>query len=472
MTAEIAILNKMAVALAADSAVTISTGSEQEKIFDSADKLFELSDCNPIGIMLYNGMSFMEIPLPSLIRQFRNKCCEVSKVEDVAKLFLEYLNENGEAAPMTVKNAHVIALIRPIIAGIMKRFKDNLEKHLEAHFTSSTVASPPDINTVNINEIAPKIMDEALEFFETGLSEYTDASFVGGGSVNFSKTRVAFIRTIIDRSFPKAASVTQRGKAVEIIKKSLKCNFLSQSRTGIVVAGFGRKDLFPTLVSYEIDGMVFGKLKYIQTNNVDIDRSGPRARVIPFAQKEMVERFLYGLDEEIESDVTEFCKETVTQITTQIFEMLDFPNDSAKTDLEAAAKKAEKEFIDGLSQKAFEKIRSDSRAEIEDMVEFMPKPELATMAEALVNLTSIKRRVSRGMETVGGPIDVAVISESEGFVWVKRKHYFPQELNARYFSRVNQRLTEHLERAHEEQTPRSVSETKQRRPARRPPRPK
>ena len=69
------------------------------------------------------------------------------------------------------------------------------------------------------------------------------------------------------------------------------------------------------------------------------------------------------------------------------------------------------------------------------MVEFMPKPEMARMAEALVNLTSIKRRVSRGMETVGGPIDVAVISRSEGFVWVKRKHYFPAELNSRFFER-------------------------------------
>jgi hypothetical protein len=49
----------------------------------------------------------------------------------------------------------------------------------------------------------------------------------------------------------------------------------------------------------------------------------------------------------------------------------------------------------------------------------MPKPELARMAEALVNLTSIKRRVSRGVETVGGPIDVAVISHAEGFVWDK-----------------------------------------------------
>lgn len=66
----------------------------------------------------------------------------------------------------------------------------------------------------------------------------------------------------------------------------------------------------------------------------------------------------------------------------------------------------------------------------------MPKPEMANMAEALVNLTSIKRRVSKGMETVGGPIDVAVISRTEGFVWVKRKHYFPPELNLRYSKRV------------------------------------
>ena len=33
------------------------------------------------------------------------------------------------------------------------------------------------------------------------------------------------------------------------------------------------------------------------------------------------------------------------------------------------------------------------------------------MAESLVNLTSFKRRVTMDAETVGGPIDVAVISK-------------------------------------------------------------
>ncbi|MFT6669954.1 MAG: hypothetical protein ACJAVZ_001417, partial [Afipia broomeae] len=63
MTAEIAILNKSAIALAADSAVTIQSGNQEEKTYDSADKLFELCYHNAIGVMVYNGLSFAEVPL-------------------------------------------------------------------------------------------------------------------------------------------------------------------------------------------------------------------------------------------------------------------------------------------------------------------------------------------------------------------------------------------------------------------------
>jgi len=32
-------------------------------------------------------------------------------------------------------------------------------------------------------------------------------------------------------------------------------------------------------------------------------------------------------------------------------------------------------------------------------------------------------------------IDVAVISKGDGFVWIRRKHYFNQELNPHYMSK-------------------------------------
>ena len=65
-------------------------------------------------------------------------------------------------------------------------------------------------------------------------------------------------------------------------------------------------------------------------------------------------------------------------------------------------------------------------------VAILPKDELAAMAEALVNLTSFKRRFSPDAETVGGPIDVAILSKGDGFIWVKRKHYFKPELNPHF----------------------------------------
>jgi len=37
-------------------------------------------------------------------------------------------------------------------------------------------------------------------------------------------------------------------------------------------------------------------------------------------------------------------------------------------------------------------------------------------------------------ESVGGPIDVALISKGDGFVWIERKHYFRAELNHHFFA--------------------------------------
>ncbi|WP_225381743.1 hypothetical protein [Escherichia coli] len=69
------------------------------------------------------------------------------------------------------------------------------------------------------------------------------------------------------------------------------------------------------------------------------------------------------------------------------------------------------------------------------MLQSLGKADLAYMAESLVNITAFKRKVSHDYETVGGPVDVAVISKVDGFVWVNRKHYFPKELNSNYFNR-------------------------------------
>ena len=61
--------------------------------------------------------------------------------------------------------------------------------------------------------------------------------------------------------------------------------------------------------------------------------------------------------------------------------------------------------------------------------------DFSRLAETLIMLESLKEKVTRPTESVGGPIDVCVISKSDGFVWIKRRHYFDPKLNPQYFLR-------------------------------------
>lgn len=72
MTAEVAVMNKMAVALAADSAVTV-TRSGGRKIYNTVNKLFRLSEHQPVGIMVYGQSELMGIPWETIIKEYLKK---------------------------------------------------------------------------------------------------------------------------------------------------------------------------------------------------------------------------------------------------------------------------------------------------------------------------------------------------------------------------------------------------------------
>ncbi len=74
-----------------------------------------------------------------------------------------------------------------------------------------------------------------------------------------------------------------------------------------------------------------------------------------------------------------------------------------------------------------------------DVVRSLPPEEMAAMAESLVEITSLRRRVDSDVESVAGPVDVALISKGDGLVWVKRKHYFDSLINKDFSSRREKR---------------------------------
>lgn len=433
MTAEIAILNKTAIALAADSAVTISVGENQQKVYDSEDKLFELSRQDAIGIMINNNMHFMETPLPVLIKRYRAKCGRFDKVEDAALDFLTYLQSFGSTSSEKIALRSLRAAIEPVLIEVRKRSERKFLERLSSD-------NPEGVGTDGLEwfrTLRGRVLSDQISAMHRAIERLSETESIGEQSGNGLIDQV--LEGLIKDHFPESDD-SHLELFAQLTHLVLKRRVLLSAHTGVIVAGYGRDEIFPTLISFEIFGSVGGQLRFFRTNHVDIDREGTRAKVIPFAQKEMVDRFLYGLDDDIQRRISDFCRQSIPRIRELTIAQLDMPEDELRG-IESDMKAAEEAFLDALREETFDTIRQQSEEAIEDMVEFMPKSEMGKMAEALVNLTSIKRRVSRGVETVGGPIDVAVISQADGFVWVQRKHYFPQELNSRFFDRMREQIS-------------------------------
>jgi hypothetical protein len=94
MTAEVAVLNKTGVAIAADSAVTTGFPGK-EKIFTTANKIFTLSKFQPVGVMINGHVEHLGIPWEVIIKDFRHRLGsqKFGDLREYVDLFLKAITE-------------------------------------------------------------------------------------------------------------------------------------------------------------------------------------------------------------------------------------------------------------------------------------------------------------------------------------------------------------------------------------------
>lgn len=423
MTAEIAVVNKGAVALAADSAGTIGTGAAT-KIYNTVVKIFELSSHEPVGVMLYGALEFMGLPLETIIKEFRRELGQNSftHVDGYASAFCDYLSN----LPYGPRQQHdnTIRLLRNSLEGVVQR--------IQADFLNA-IGENNGFKLSKYNGVAEKQIN--LSITELQQRSYPSNFFTRIPSA-FMINNLTAIDEAIDiyvNGFRPLTSAN-RNKLRKYASLCLLRLPMSAARTGLVFAGFGTAEICPTIIAVEVDGMVSGKLKRHELNRIDIGRDTISAEILGFAQNDMVERFVNGVDPTYDSQVFEAFNGIMSGVLETI------RSDMAKSGKKSSSVEALSSLFTNMLDSAREELakyrQENFRQPTIDLVRFMPKQELARLAESMIELTSLKRRVSWDQETVGGDVDVAVISKSEGFVWIKRKHYFPADINPRYFHRL------------------------------------
>lgn len=154
MTTEIAVLNKEAVALAADSAV--SSGGNQPKIYNSADKIFALSNYQPIGVMIYGTAMFMGIPWETVIKSYRADLNNTAFacLGDYADNFISYLDKH--ALMFTAKDEFLC--IKQMLAS---RYR-NLQKKVEMNIYQKAALKKAVLNAEETKEVLKDTLEAEL----------------------------------------------------------------------------------------------------------------------------------------------------------------------------------------------------------------------------------------------------------------------------------------------------------------------
>ena len=109
MTSEVVVMNRMGIALAADSVVSIYANGIQKKRHDSAAKLFMLSEWHPVGIMVYNNASLLGVPWETIIKLFRRflGTAWLPTLEQYGEALIEFLVNNKSLFPDNVQQKYL-----------------------------------------------------------------------------------------------------------------------------------------------------------------------------------------------------------------------------------------------------------------------------------------------------------------------------------------------------------------------------
>ncbi len=415
MTCEICVMNRHAAVLAADSASTVTRwvdGALETRYFKGANKIFQLSHHRPVGVMIFNAADLLNVPWEILLKTFRDDLTDKSfnSLEGYAEEFFTFLDGNARFFPEDVQKQNMLSAAEraayQTVFGIVDAV-DKLEND-PAATAKLRIAIAARQNALTTISLPKRITDEHLQ---RGLAGYRDA--VAANLKVYLKIDDEILNSLAELAIN------------EVFKRP---GDLFGS-AGLVFAGFGDHDIFPHMIEYQSNGMLDGTQVIAETSRNAIDHSLP-ASLNAFAQTSMSDSFSLGFSEDVYKALMAVLNEKLREFAGTICDVTGTQL-SAIQNLDELINKARNSISDGW----FDSARREHSYPLRRVLGDLPVEEMAELAETLVNLQSLKEKVTKPSASVGGPVDVAVITRNEGLVWIKRKLYFDGALNPRYHYR-------------------------------------
>lgn len=415
-------MNRGAVAMAADSAVTVmSSRGDAHAIYQSYDKVYQLIPGANVGIMFYNNVDIMNVPWETIIQLYAAE--RVGKrfgtVEEYAADFIDFVEGHKELFPQEHQDLEFYrnsAIIFGIIADEFDREMANLAA------AGQSGATPSSVFQFIVEEI-----------YEAYTSYYDDTprpdlkcfpSDTGKKLANRYRGQIDDLIYSLEKhlsaDYPEL-SITSEAKArlSAIATMTVTKNAFFEGYTGLVFAGFGEREKFPAMVSFHTGGVFNGTLKRAEDRQTQVEPNGGPV-MMTFAQDKMIYTFLTGIDRDFRQYLFLETLRLTHYLIADLISQIDGLSEDQKQGL--YEQYSEQNLTMALGT-FFSKVEAYQQAihttPIIRALHTLPRAELAETAASLVKLNSFQQKVMQQPETVGGPVDVALISLAEGFVLIR-----------------------------------------------------
>jgi len=409
MTSEIAVMNQRAIALAADSAVTLFGGGKVI-VRNDQRKLFQLAPGLPAGLMFFGVADLMGHPWEVLLEHFqKTKPGVLPHVRDYALKFTAMLDNLEAFFPRERQADEYKRLLASVYRFIFRL----------AHYLHETGAKAADAEVLRQ---AIAMVWHRYQYREDDSPRRDLPCFPNGFAETVKRDYAGAIEEMIAYGFSTfALDATSKQQLRDIGVFCVVKDLFLEDVTGLVVAGYGKDETYPAVVTCNVSAVVNGILKRAEVDETGID-SEMHSAITLFADCEAAYGFLRGIELDLEARIYGTLQGLGTTLVDQIvggFTGVD-PAQRESVRRQALSRHLP-DFLRRFHGQIAEYQQEAYINPILQVLEIATKQDLAETARELVALNIFRKKIMAQRQTVGGAIDVAVISRDGGFAWVSRQ---------------------------------------------------
>ena len=398
MTSQIAIFNLECVAVASDSVMTLESGRDRRTLA-SSEKIFDLGANHRVIAMTFGEARFMKVPWSVLVAEWaRTTPNPLSTVPDYARSFVRWLPTRRDLFTPDSQNAFFAWQVRDYYLAI----RQDIINALQTAGLTETDWSDLDVQGTVDDAVDDAIIRLSRQDDLQGVNADHDAQYLRSAESRIQE-QFNYVFDDVPRTVASDARLLTEVPALILAKDE------PWGTDGtLAFIGYGADDVFPTHQVVTFHGMVNDAVRAVWWDSRSVDTDNP-SRIMPFAQTEAIDTFLRAYNRDFLSE----AHRTVDSVWDEHMSNLDTPSEAIIEVREAMHTRLDDDF----GQLSWERFVSPMLSTIDAL----SRSDMARMAESLVGVQALRAASMAQMPTVGGPIDVVVISRSNGVEWVRRK---------------------------------------------------